>query len=122
MGLTMQSQPCLDEVSTMELVEQGHPEDCARTASDSCQGQPRRQCLPTWAALATSSRPTAAHLLRRGSSEQGRSPASGPGAFASPSPHRPGGEARPHLGSNLACFSSDMTLGKSISLNRFLHL
>lgn len=97
-GLTTQSRQSPSEVSTVELGKQGHAEDRAHTASDSCRGQPRRQCLPTCEAVATSSGPTAARLLRRGAPGPCRSPASGSGAFASPPPHLPGGEARPPPG------------------------
>lgn len=50
-----------------------------------------------------------------------------PEAFAGPSLHLPGTERPdPHLGSQLSIFWHlhflDVTLGKSISLNRFLHL
>lgn len=115
-GLATQSQECPGEVSTVELGEQGHPEDCARRASDSCRGQPRRQCLPTCEAVATtSSGPAAARpskerdLRARGLCQP----------FSAPTRRR--GQT-PTWVQTWHPYSSDMTLGKSISLNRFLHL
>ena len=116
MGPTMQSQRRPGEISAVELVRRDHPEDPALTASDSCRVQPhRRRSQPGRHHQLTSPRSTP-FKERALQAAQRPLPAllhTCPGRVQGPDPH---------LGSNLALHFSDVSLGKSISWNRCLHL
>lgn len=115
-GPTMQRQRCPGEISAVELVRRDHPEDSALTASDSCRVQPHRRRSQLRRHHRTSPRSTP--FIRRGRSGQLRGlcqPFSTParGGYRGQTPTRV--QIRHwHV--------SDVTLGKSSSWNRWLHL
>lgn len=99
-GATRPSQQHPGEFSAMELVKRDHPEGCVPTAVTHARGGSRAAAANLGAA-ATSSPCTAAHLLRRGSRDNG-GPASGPRPLPGLLHTCPGQRPERHLDSHLA--------------------